>query len=227
MSGISQTESTMAGVAADATVHQEETFGLGVYARRGLVLVRGENAFVWDAQGRRYIDCIAGHGSANIGHAHPSVTAAVVAQSMRLLACSNVFYSDIRGEYLRLLLTVAPAGLRRAFLCNSGAETIEAAIKFARHVTGRIEIISTFRAFHGRTLGALSATHNPAYRNGFGPLLPGVTFVPYNDSAALEKAVSAETAAVMLEIVQGEGGVHVGTREFLSDAARLCAARGA
>ena len=227
MNGASHTETSLVSDSADVTVHQEETFGLGVYARRGLVLVRGENAFVWDAGGRRYIDCIAGHGSANIGHAHPAVTTAVVAQSMRLLACSNVFYNDIRGEYLRLLLTVAPAGLRRAFLCNSGAETIEAAIKFARHVTGRVEIISTFRAFHGRTLGALSATHNPAYRNGFGPLLPGVTFVPYNDSAALEKAVSAETAAVMLEIVQGEGGVHVGTREFLSDAARLCAARGA
>ncbi len=226
MNGASHTETSLVGASADVTVHQEETFSLGVYARRGLVLVRGENAFVWDAQGHQYIDCIAGHGSANIGHAHPAVTAAVVAQSMRLLACSNVFYNDVRGEYLRLLLTVAPAGLRRAFLCNSGTEAIEAAIKFARHVTGRVEIISTFRAFHGRTLGALSATHNPAYRNGFGPLLPGVTFVPFNDSAALEKAISEKTAAVMLEIVQGEGGVHVGTREFLSDAARLCAARG-
>ncbi|MCC6396105.1 MAG: acetylornithine/succinylornithine family transaminase [Bacteroidetes bacterium] len=220
-------ETSLASDSAGVTAHQEETFGLGVYARRGLVLCRGENAFVWDAQGRRYIDCIAGHGSANIGHAHLAVTSAVVAQSMRLLACSNVFYNDIRGEYLRLLLSVAPDGLRRAFLCNSGTEAIEAAIKFARHVTGRVEIISTFRAFHGRTLGSLSATHNPAYRNGFGPLLPGVTFVPYNDSAALVKAISGETAAVVLEIVQGEGGVHVGTRDFLSTAARLCAARGA
>lgn len=205
----------------------EEAHALGVYSRRGLTLVRGENAFVWDTEGRRYIDCIAGHGSANIGHANPWVATAVAQQATRLLACSNVFYNDVRGAYLELLTSVAPATLQKAFLCNSGAETIEAALKFARHVTGRTQIISTFRAFHGRTLGALSATHNPMYREGFGPLPPGVTFVAYNDSAALTDAVTDQTAAVILEVVQGEGGVHVGTAEFLAAAARCCRERGA
>jgi LysW-gamma-L-lysine/LysW-L-ornithine aminotransferase len=205
----------------------EETDALGVYSRRGLTLVRGENAFVWDAEGRKYIDCIAGHGSANIGHANPAVAEAIAAQATRLLACSNVFYNDVRGSYLQLLMRVAPAPLQKAFLCNSGAEAIEAALKFARKVSGRTEIVSTFRAFHGRTLGALSVTHNPMYREGFGPLLPGVAFVPYNDSRALAGAISGTTAAVVLEIVQGEGGVHVGTEEFLATAARVCKEHGA
>jgi acetylornithine/LysW-gamma-L-lysine aminotransferase len=206
---------------------QESTCALGVYSRRGIVLVRGKNAHVWDDQGRMYIDCVAGHGSANIGHGNSMVAEAVAAQACRLLACSNIFYNDVRGEYLERLMSVAPPEVCRAFLCNSGAEAVEAALKFARHVTGRIDIVSTFRAFHGRTLGALSTTHNPVYREGFGPLLPGVIFTPYNNCAELERVVSDTTAAVILEIVQGEGGVHVGTQEYLDTASRLCRKHGA
>lgn len=209
------------------TYPTEESRALDVYARRGITLVRGENAFVWDDRGNRYIDCVAGHGSANIGHANPRVAAAVATQALRFTACSNVFYNDVRSEYLDLLLSVAPPPLDRAFLCNSGAEAVEAAVKFARHITGRTEVISTFRAFHGRTLGALSATHNPAYRENVGPLPAGVTFVPYNDPAAIATAVTDATAAVILEVVQGEGGVHIGTREFLAAAQRTCRAHGA
>lgn len=208
-------------------IQQESTCGLGVYSRRGIALVRGDNARVWDDQGRTYIDCVAGHGSANIGHGNRMVAEAVAAQAGRLLACSNIFYNDVRAEYLERLISVAPPGVRRAFLCNSGAEAVEAALKFARHVTGRIDIVSTFRAFHGRTLGALSTTHNPVYRDGFGPLLPGVIFTPYNNSAELEHVVSDTTAAVILEVVQGEGGVHVGTQEFLDTTSRLCRKHGA
>jgi LysW-gamma-L-lysine/LysW-L-ornithine aminotransferase len=204
-----------------------EDRALGVYARRGITLVRGENAFVWDDRGNRYIDCIAGHGSANIGHANLRVAAAVAAQASRLTACSNVFFNDRRSAYLDLLVGVAPPPLSKAFLCNSGAEAIEAAIKFARHGTGRTEIVSTFRAFHGRTLGALSLTHNPAYRERVGPLPEGVAFVPYNDEDAIARAVTDATAAVVLEIVQGEGGVHVGTPEFLAAAQDSCRDHGA
>jgi LysW-gamma-L-lysine/LysW-L-ornithine aminotransferase len=205
----------------------EEGFGLGVYSRRGIAILRGENSHVWDDQGRAYIDCVAGHGSANIGHANPAIAEAVTAQAKRLLSCSNIFYNDVRGEYLHLLMSVAPSPLKRAFLCNSGAEAVEAALKFARRATGRTEIISTFRAFHGRTLGALSTTHNPTYREGFGPLPAGVTFIPYNNIEALTNGISDATAAMVVEIVQGEGGVHVGTREFLKTADRLCRERGA
>lgn len=209
------------------TADAEERHALGVYARRGITLVRGENAFVWDDDGNRYIDCVAGHGSANIGHANPRVAAAVAAQALRFTACSNVFFNDARAAYLDLLIDAAPPPLVRAFLCNSGAEAVEAAIKFARHATGRTEIVSTFRAFHGRTLGALSTTHNPAYRENAGPLPPGVVFVPYNDPAAIAAAVTDATAAVILEVVQGEGGVHPGTREFLLAVQRVCREQGA
>ncbi len=210
-----------------STAIAEERCSLGVYARRGLTLVRGENAVVWDDRGNRYIDCVAGHGSANIGHANPRVAAAVATQALQFTACSNVFFNDVRASYLDLLLGIAPSPLERAFLCNSGAEAVEAAIKFARHASGRTEVVSTFRAFHGRTLGALSTTHNPVYRENVGPLPTGVTFVPYNDPAAIATAVTDATAAVILEVVQGEGGVHIGTQEFLATVQRVCREHGA
>jgi LysW-gamma-L-lysine/LysW-L-ornithine aminotransferase len=210
-----------------AAIQLEDAYALGVYTRRGIALVRGENATVWDDRGREYIDCVGGHGSANIGHGNPAVAAAVASQAARFIACSNVYYSDVRGRYLELLLSVAPAPLRRAFLCNSGTEAVEAALKFARYVTGRSEVVSTFRAFHGRTLGALSTTHNPIYRNGFGPMVPGVGFVPYNDPGAMAAAITESTAAVILEVVQGEGGVHVANPEFLESAERSCRKHGA
>jgi predicted acetylornithine/succinylornithine family transaminase len=211
----------------NAAILQEDTYALDVYTRRGLVLVRGEDATVWDEQGRQYIDCVGGHGSANVGHGNKAVAEAVASQAARFIACSNVYYNNVRGRYLELLLSVVPEPIRHAFLCNSGAEAVEAAFKFARYATGRTEIISTFRAFHGRTLGALSLTHNPTYRNGFGPLVPGVTFVPYNDPQAMTAAVTEATAAVILEVVQGEGGVHVAKPEFLDSAARVCREHGA
>jgi LysW-gamma-L-lysine/LysW-L-ornithine aminotransferase len=210
----------------NASAMMEER-ALGVYSRRGITIVRGENAFVWDDSGNRYIDCIAGHGSANIGHANLRVAASVAAQASQLTACSNVFFNDRRSAYLNLLLSVAPPPLSKAFLCNSGAEANEAAIKFARHVTARTEIVSTFRAFHGRTLGALSLTHNQAYRERVGPLPEGVTFVPYNDAGAIASAVTDATAAVVLEVVQGEGGVHVGSSAFLEAAQNACREHGA
>lgn len=208
-------------------IFQEEEYGLGIYPKRGLVLVRGENAKVWDSTGRCYLDCIAGHGSANIGHARPEVAAAVAEQARRLVACSNSFYNEVRGLFLERLAAVAPAGLTRIFLCNSGTEAVEAALKIARFATGRHEMVAAFRGFHGRTLGALSVTQQPAYREGFGPLLEGVTFVPFNQPERLRAAVTERTAAVILEAVQGEGGVHPATPEFLQSAAQACRANGA
>jgi acetylornithine/LysW-gamma-L-lysine aminotransferase len=138
-----------------------------------------------------------------------------------------MFYNDKRAALLERLIAIAPAGLERAFLCNSGAEAIEAALKFARLVTGRREVVATMRGFHGRTMGALSATWEKKYREPFEPLVPGFRHVAYNDLAALEAAVSGETAAVILEVVQGEGGVRPGTADFLRGAQRLCRERGA
>lgn len=205
----------------------EQTYGLPLYAKREIVLVRGENARVWDAGGRCYIDCVGGHGAANVGHCNPAVVLAVARQAGRLLCCSNTFYNDVRGEFVARLAALAPPGLDRVFLCNSGSEAVEAALKFARLATGRTDFVAARQAFHGRTLGALSATHNPLYREGFAPLVPGFSFVPYNDLSALGEAVTGATAAVLLEVVQGEGGVHPGRGDYLRGAAELCRSRGA
>jgi len=205
---------------------RENTFGLNVYPKRDLMLVRGENAKVWDAEGREYIDCVAGHGVANIGHCHPEVVAAVTAQAQKLITCPGIFYNDVRAELLEKLVGVAPSKLKRAFLCNSGAESIEAAIKFARYVTSKHEIVCAMRGFHGRTLGALSATFNPKYREKFQPLVPGFHFAPFNQFEKFAEKINADTAAVLLEVVQGEGGVHIGAAEFFQRVQTLCREQG-
>jgi len=200
---------------------------VGVYPKRDAVLVRGQGALVWDEQGREYIDCVGGHGSANIGHAHPAVAAALAHQAATLVSCPGIFYNDRRGELLAALAAVTPAGLDRFFLCNSGAEAVEGAFKFARLATGRTGIVATMRGFHGRTMGALSATWERKYREPFAPLLPGVSHVPYDSVEALDRAITSETAAVILEPVQGEGGVRPASPGYLRAAADLCGQRGA
>ncbi len=205
----------------------ENTHTSGVYAKRDLVIVRGQGALLWDDQGREYIDCAAGHGVANLGHCHPKVVQALQEQAARLITCPEMFYNPMRAALLEKLTTLAPTGMTRAFLANSGAEAVEAAFKFARYSTGRTEIIAAMRGFHGRTMGALSATWNKKYRQPFQPLLPDVRHVPYNKLERLEAAVSENTAAVILEVVQGEGGVVPGTAEFLRGAQEICRQRGA
>ncbi len=192
-----------------------------------LTIVRGAGAEVWDERGRRYIDCVAGHGSANLGHCHPAVVAAIQAQAERLLSCPPSLGNDARDALLDRLATIAPPGLDRFFLCNSGTEAVEAAIKAARLATGRPGIVAARRGFHGRTLGALSATWEQTYRAPFEPLVPGVRFAPFDDLAALQRAVDETVGLVLLEPVQGEGGVHPASPGYLQAAAELCRERGA
>ena len=197
----------------------------GIYTKRPIAIVRGQGARVWDSDGHEYIDCVAGHGVANLGHCNPAVADAIAQQARTLIACPEMFYNDRRAEWIARLCTLT--GLPRVFLCNSGAEAIEAALKFARLATGRTEIVAAMRGFHGRTFGALSATWEKKYREPFEPLVPGFRHIPYNDVAALEESVTDRTAAVVLEVVQGEGGVRPGTAEFLCAAQRVCRERGA
>jgi acetylornithine/LysW-gamma-L-lysine aminotransferase len=182
---------------------------------------------VWDADGNAYIDCVGGHGVANVGHAHPAVVEAVRWQMERLVTAPNGFYNDQRARLLAELVRIAPDGLERAYLCNSGAEAVEAAFKIARLTTGRTRIVSTMRGFHGRTMGALSATWRKAYREPFEPLVPGFAFVPYDRLERMAQAVDEGTAAVILEVVQGEGGVNPGAGDTLRGVQRLCRERGA
>jgi acetylornithine/LysW-gamma-L-lysine aminotransferase len=208
-------------------INLESRHTSGVYPKRPVCIVRGQGARLWDDQERTYIDCVGGHGTANVGHANPVVAAAIAEQARRLVVCPEVFHNDVRARLLATLAEIAPGGLDRAFLCNSGAEAVEAAIKFARLATGRPGIVATMRGFHGRTMGALSATWEPKYREPFEPLVPGFSHVPYDNLDRLTAAVNDRTAAVLLEVVQGEGGVRPGSREFLLGAQQLCRERGA
>lgn len=192
-----------------------------------LTIVRGAGAEVWDDGGRRYVDCMAGQGSANLGHCHPVVVRAIQQQSERLISCPAALGNDVRTALLARLATITPPGLDRFFLCNSGTEAVEAAIKAARLATRRPGIIAARRGFHGRTLGALSATWEKVYRDPFEPLLPGVRFVPFDDVPALDAALVDTVGLVLLEPVQGEGGVYPASPGYLSTAAELCRARGA
>lgn len=208
------------------TIQLENDYSLNVYPKRDLVLVKGERAKVWDANGREYIDCVAGHGVATLGHCHPAVIEALNRQAQKLITCPGIFYNDTRALLLEKLVSVAPKNLKRAFLCNSGAESIEAAIKFARFVTGKPDIVCAMRGFHGRTMGALSATFNPKYRDNFKPLVPGFRFAPFDKFEKWPGAITEKTAAVLLEVVQGEGGVHIGTAAFFHKLQALCRQRG-
>ncbi|MBV9788771.1 MAG: aspartate aminotransferase family protein [Chloroflexi bacterium] len=205
----------------------EDRHASGVYAKRPLTIVQGSGATLWDETGRAYIDCAAGHGVANVGHCHPQVVAAIQEQAATLITCQEALYNDQRALLLDELSARLPVGLDRLFLCNSGTEAVEAAIKVARASTGRTQILAAMRGFHGRTLGALSATWEQHYRAPFQPLVPDFAHVPYNNIDALDTAITGETAAVLLEVIQGEGGVRPGSDEFLRGAQRLCRERGA
>lgn len=204
----------------------ENTYTSGVYGKRSVAIVRGEGALLWDDEGREFIDCAAGHGVANIGHGRSEIASTLAAQALRLITCPEIFYNDMRARLLERLAEITPEGISRFFLCNSGTEAVEGAFKFARLVTGRTEIIATLRGFHGRSMGALSATWEPHYREPFAPLLPGVTHIRYNNLAAAEAAINENTAAVIIELVQGEGGVHVANEEYIQGLAQLCRERG-
>lgn len=205
----------------------EQRHTSGVYPKRDLTLVRGKEASVWDDRGREYIDCVGGQGVSTLGHANAAVAAAIAEQALTLVSCPEIFYNDKRAEFEQRLVSLMPDGLTRVYLANSGAEAIEAAIKFARLSTGRPNIVATVRAFHGRTFGALSATYEPKYREPFQPLVPGFTHVPYNNLEAASAAVDEHTAAILVEPVQGEGGVHPATSEYLHGLRRIADLHGA
>ena len=208
-------------------IAREDAHTSGLYQKRALAIVRGEGATVWDAEGNAYIDCVGGQGSANLGHGNAAVAEALARQARTLATCTELFYSDRRAELYDTLARILPPELDRVFLCSSGTEAVEGAFKFARAATKRTGIVATMRGFHGKTMGSLSATWGPEYRDLFGPLVPGFSHVPFNKPEALEAAITSETAAFVVELVQGEGGVRPATLEFVAEAARVCRERGA
>jgi acetylornithine aminotransferase len=211
---------TTAEIIARADTHE-----LGIYARQPVAFVRGAGCELWDAEGKRYLDFFAGLAVNNLGHCHPAVVEAVRAQAGRLMHTSNLYYTEPVGELAELLCRHSFAD--RAFLCNSGAEANEAAMKIARRWGadmggGRYEILATVGSFHGRTFGTLTATGQEKYQRGFLPLLPGIRLVPFDDVAAVEAAIRPETVAVMVEPIQGEGGVVEPGPGYLRELRALC-----
>lgn len=209
----------------------ESTYTSGGVGRRPVALVRATGTRLWDSEGREYIDCAGAQGWANVGHSHPKVTEAIKAQLDTYVAGQESSYNDQRALWLGEMAAVLKKSLGWASCyihpSNSGTEAIEAAIKFARYATGRPGIIAAMRSFHGRTMGALSLTWNKKYREPFEPLIPGVSHVPYDNIAAMTEAINETTAAVVVEIVQGEGGVYPGSAEYFNSLREVCTARGA
>jgi len=205
----------------------ELEYGIALQAKRDLVAVRGQGACLYDENGREYLDFAAGIAVASLGHCHPRLVEAIQQQAATLITCPNIMYNDRRSQLLQKLVEVSPQGLNRAFLCNSGAESIEAALKFARLHSGRSNFVSAMRGFHGRTMGAVSATYTPKYRESFEPLVPGFSYVPYNKIDKIDAAIDDNTAAVLLELVQGEGGVNPIQADYIGAVRRLCSERGA
>jgi acetylornithine aminotransferase/acetylornithine/N-succinyldiaminopimelate aminotransferase len=208
---------TLTSQSTDEIREREARHILQTYKRAPITFVRGQGVRLYDAEGREYLDLLSGIGVASLGHAHPGLARVIAEQAGTLIHTSNLFYHPYQGQLAERLSRLS--GLPRAFFCNSGTEAVEACLKFARrywHTRGepRAEFVALENSFHGRTFGALSVTSNEHYRTPFEPLVPGVRFVPANDSKALLAAVSSSTAAIIAEPVQGEGGVRPLTPAF-------------
>ena len=224
------TMTTMATTSSDIQA-LEARHVLQTYKRQPVVFVRGDGSRIEDVEGRRYLDFVSGIGVSVLGHGHPGLSRAVADQAAALLHTSNLYYHPLQGQVAARL--AAFSGLPRAFFCNSGTEAMEASLKFARRywftqgVRGRTRFVALEHGFSGRTMGALSVTANPHYREPFEPLIPGVTFVPPGDVAALDAAVSSATAAIVVEPIQGEGGVRPLSADFARAIEAACTRTGA
>lgn len=193
----------------------------------GTVEVRGSGVHIYDAQGREYLDCLGGYGVFNVGHSHPRVISAVKQQLDKMPLSSKVLFSAPQGRLAAKLAEITPGDLQYSFFCNSGAEAVEGSLKLARLATGRAKIIATTNAFHGKTLGALSATGRDVFRQPCEPLMPGFTHVPFGDSAEVDRVCDEQTAAVIVEPIQGEGGIVLPPEGYLAEVKEICRSRGA
>lgn len=206
------------------TISREDQFALNVFPKRQLVIISGKEALLYDEEGKEYIDCIGGWGVATIGHANPVITTAIQKQADQLITCPGILYNDIRADFMEKLVSITPEGLDQVFLTNSGTESIEAAIKFALYTTRKSKFIAAIKSFHGRSIGSLHLTHNKKYRTDFSSMLheENTIFVPFNSIEHLKAAITDDIAAVILEPIQGEGGVNPGDIEYFQNVRKLC-----
>ena len=212
----------------EKTIATEDAHYAPFFNKTPISIERGEGIYVWDEDGNRYVDFTAGWGVTCLGHAHPVITEALAAQSRKIMQNPNsgITYSPARAKLISLLMEILPEGLTRVFFSNSGAEANDASIKLARKATGRLEVISTELSFHGRTISTASATGQVKHREKFKPLMPNYRFVPFNDLRAMENALDRDVAAVILEPIQGEGGVNLPAEGYLETVSALCKKNG-
>jgi len=200
----------------------ENRYLANVFSKKPVVLTRGKGSLVWDINGREYIDSTSSYGVAALGHCHPKIVEAINAQASQLITCHSCYYNDKRAEFIEKLIKITPKGLDKAFLSNSGSEAVECAIKLARKATGKTEIIALMGSYHGKTMGALSATWDKKYRAPFMPLVPDIKHVAPDDAAKIENTITEKTAAVLMEPIRGEGGIRVPSNGYLQRVREIC-----
>ncbi|MGM0770025.1 MAG: acetylornithine transaminase [Halobacteriota archaeon] len=204
----------------ESIVEQDKNYVMQTYTRQPIAIESAKGSVVRDINGKEYIDCVAGIAVNNVGHCHPRVVEAISKQAEKLIHVSNLYYTDVQAQLAEELVGIT--GMGRAFFCNSGTEAVESAMKLARVTTGKTEFIAAEHSFHGRTMGSLTVTHKSVYRTPFEPLVQGEKFVTYNDSQAIRDSITKDTAAVIVEPIQGEGGINVPSDDYLREVREIC-----
>lgn len=204
----------------ETVVQKDAKYVMQNYGRQPLVLESGSGCIVRDVDGNEYIDCVAGIAVNNVGHSHPALVEAIKKQAEKLMHVSNIYYTVPQAELAEKLVQLT--GMSRVFFCNSGTEAVEAAMKLARAKTGKTDFVAVEHAFHGRTMGALSLTYKEMYRAPFKPLVQEEKFVPSNDAQAVADAITGKTAAVIVEPIQGEGGINIHSDAYLKEVRKIC-----
>jgi acetylornithine/LysW-gamma-L-lysine aminotransferase len=204
----------------------ESLYLANVFSKKPIVFTRGKGALLWDITGKEYVDCASSYGVAALGHCHPRIVAAIKVQAEQLISLHSCYYNDRRAEFIQKLVSITPKGLNKAFLSNSGAESVECAMKLARKATGKTEIISIMGAYHGKTMGALSLTWDKKYREPFMPLVPDIKHVAPDNFEKIREAITDKTAAVIMEPIRGEGGIRTPSDNYLQQVREICNEKG-
>ena len=200
----------------------EDSYLINLYQRFPVTIERAQGATIWDTDGKEYIDCMGGYGVAIIGHCNKDVIDAITLQMNKLMVCHMSTYNNSRLQFLSKLKSIAPSNLRKIFFSNSGAESVEAALKFARKFSQKTGVVSTYGGYHGKTFGSLSVTYNSKYRKSFSPLLEGVKFVPFGDISLLSEAIDESIGTVIIEPIQGESGIIMPPEGYVKAVRELC-----
>lgn len=200
----------------------ESLYLANVFSKKPLVFTRGKGVLLWDINGKEYVDCASSYGVAALGHCHPKIVEAIKAQTEQLITLHSCYYNDKRAEFIQKLVSITPKGLDKAFLSNSGAESVECALKLARKATGKTEIIGVMGAYHGKTMGALSLTWDKKYREPFMPLISDIKHVAPDNPDKIREAITDKTAAVIMEPIRGEGGIRLPSENYLQQVREIC-----